>query len=128
MSGVFFDGLSNAKFNALKTDIVNQALQGKYAVSGTYYKVLKLAVGLKQSASTRYNNRYAGLDMVHPSGPGRGDQGGRGRGRVREVRGAHNRPNQQPAGKQSQAEPEGERGTSRRMFPMSGRSLRPQVP
>ena len=40
-----FDGLRNAEFNALKTDIFNQALQEKYAVSRTYDKVTKLAGG-----------------------------------------------------------------------------------
>ena len=45
LAALFFYRLSNAKSNSLKTDIVNQALQGKDAVPMTYDKVLKLAAG-----------------------------------------------------------------------------------
>ena len=47
MAALFFDGISNAKFNALKTDIDNQALQGKDAVPRTYDKALKIVGGWK---------------------------------------------------------------------------------
>ena len=84
MAALFFDGLGNPKFNALKTGISNQALQGKDTVPMTYDKVLKLAGGWKnKSASTHNNNSDAGVAMIQPDGPGRGDQGNRGCGRGR---------------------------------------------
>ena len=82
LAALFFYRLSNSKFNALKTFISNQALQGKYAVPRTYDKVLKLARGWKnKSTSTHNNNSDAGVAMVQSGGPGRGDQDIRGRRR-----------------------------------------------
>ena len=118
---MFFDGLSNAKFNSLKTDISNQALQRKDAVPRAYDKVLNLAGGWKnKSSSTHNNNSNAGVDMAQHCGPGRGDQGGTGRGRGhggrdrrgsgpgrgrgRGGRGAQNHPHQHPSGEQAQPE------------------------
>ena len=78
---LFFDGPSNAKYNSLKTDISNQALQGKYAVPRTHDKVLKLASGWKnKSTSAQNNNINSGVEMVHYDGPGHVDKVGRGRG------------------------------------------------
>ena len=42
-AALLFDGLSNVKYAELKTDIANQALQGKDAVPKSYDMVLKLS-------------------------------------------------------------------------------------
>ena len=84
MAALFFDGLRNAKFSALTTDIVNQALQGKYVLPRTYDKVLKLAGRWKnKSTSTHNNNINAGVTVVQPGVLGREYQGGKGRRRGR---------------------------------------------
>ena len=53
---LFFDGLSNIKFNALKTDISNQALQGEIFVPRTYDQVLKLAGAWENKSAITHNN------------------------------------------------------------------------
>ena len=135
MAALFFDGLGNVKFNALKTDISNQALQVKYSVPRTYYKVLKLVGGWEnKSAITHNNNNNSGVAMVHPGGPGRGDQGvrGRGRGQVGRYgrggslgfgkggvgRGAKNQQQQKANSTSS-----GQKGTNRRLLPLTGQPL-----
>ena len=84
LAALLFDGLRNVKFNSIKTDISNQALQVKDAVPRTYDKVLKLVGGWKSKSSIIHNNNSDnGVAMVHPGGPGHGYQGSRGCGKGR---------------------------------------------
>ena len=79
-----FDRLINFKYNALKTEIYNQVLQGKDVVPRTYEKVLKLAGGWKgKSTSDHNNNISAGVAMVQSGGPGHWYQGSWGHRRGR---------------------------------------------
>ena len=70
------------KYAELKTDIINQALQGKDAVPKSYDMVLKLASGWQIRSSHANSNKIkAGNTMYqHSDGGGRGDRGGCGRG------------------------------------------------
>ena len=82
LAALLFDGLSNVKYAELKTDIANQALQGKDAVPKSYDMVLKLASGWRIKASRSVSNNFEpGTAMYqHGDGGGRGGSGGRGRG------------------------------------------------
>ena len=51
LAALLFDGLSNVIHAELKTDIANQALQGKDAVPKSYDMLLKLASGWRIKAS-----------------------------------------------------------------------------
>ena len=78
MAALFFDRLRNAKFNALTTDIANQTLQGKDSMPRTYDKFLKLAGSWKNKPTSTHNkNNDAGMAVIQPGSPGRGDQGGK---------------------------------------------------
>ena len=82
MDALFFDEIINTKFNALKIEITNQTLQGKYAVPRTYEKALHLSCASKNKSTSTHNKiSDAGVAMVQYGGPGRVYQGGRGRGR-----------------------------------------------
>ena len=68
LDALFFDGISNTKYNALKTDIANQALQVKYAVPRTYDKALKLAGGRKRKSTSAHNNKINARETMVQSG------------------------------------------------------------
>ena len=80
LAALLFDGLSNVKYAELKTDIANQALQGKDAVPKSYDMVLKLASGWRIKASqSASNNIEPGTAMYqHDDGGVRGGGSGRG--------------------------------------------------
>ena len=53
MAALFFDGLRNAKFNAITTEISNQALHGKDVMTRTYDEVLKLASSWENKSTSK---------------------------------------------------------------------------
>ena len=74
LADLLFDGLNNIKYAELKTDIVNQALQGKYAVPKTCNMISKLASSWKiKTSRANSSNIDAGTAMYqHNDGGGRG--------------------------------------------------------